>query len=44
MDRIRHERGAKEGVAAIAEETLDLKVDFTHGRAPGRGGRGGPGA
>jgi len=42
MNRIRHERSVKGGVAAVAEEAMDLKVDFTHGRSPGKGGRGGP--
>jgi len=40
MNRIRYER--KGGIAAVAEEAADLKVDFTHGRAPGKTGRGGP--
>jgi twitching motility protein PilT len=44
MNRIRHERSVKGGVAAVAEEAMDLKVDFTHGRAPGKPGRGGTGA
>jgi twitching motility protein PilT len=44
MDRIRHERNVKKGVAAVAEEAIELTVDFTHGRTPGRGGKGGPGA
>jgi twitching motility protein PilT len=44
MERIRHERSTRGGVAAVAEEAVDLKVDFTHGRTPGRPGRGGSGA
>jgi len=43
MNRIRHERSVKGGVAAVAEEAMDLKVDFTHGRALGKPGRGGTG-
>ena len=42
MNRIRHERSVKGGVAEVAQEAVDLKVDFTHGRAPGKPGRGGP--
>ena len=44
MNRIRHERSAKSGIAAVAQETAELKVDFTHGRTPGKPTRGGPGA
>jgi len=29
-------------VAAVAQEAMDLKVDFTHGRAPGKPAKGGP--
>ncbi|HEX5136227.1 MAG TPA: PilT/PilU family type 4a pilus ATPase [Planctomycetota bacterium] len=45
MNRIRHERRAQQGgAAAVAEEIVDLKVDFTHGRTPGTRGKGGSGA
>jgi len=43
MDRVRHERAMKEGIAAAAQE-VELKGDFTLGRAPGRRGKGGAGA
>jgi twitching motility protein PilT len=41
MERIKHERSVKSGVAAVAQEATELTMDFTHGRTPGKPGRGG---